>query len=151
MELAKEALSNQPAARASLTLAGVIAGVEASDAPAAVKEQLLTILRAAQDLVVNDPTVDARQVVRDALQQVRDARIASAVERIITIVDGLEPRATEQGNSDALLLLAQVRSLVQPTDGSLPTRDQLHEARNILRDILELLGPEVTPTTSVAL
>ena len=151
MELAKEALSNQPAARASLTLAGVIAGVEASDAPAAVKEQLLTILRAAQDLVVNDPTVDARQVVRDALQQVRDARIASAVERIITIVDGLESRATEQGNSDALLLLAQVRSLVQPTDGSLPTRDQLHEARHILRDILELLGPEVTPTTSVAL
>ena len=151
MELVKEALSDQPAARASLTLAGVIAGVEASGAPAAVKEQLLTILRAAQDLVVNDPTVDARQVVRDALQQVRDARIASAVERIITIVDGLESRATEQGNSDALLLLAQVRSLVQPTDGSLPTRDQLHEARHILRDILELLGPEVTPTTSVAL
>ena len=150
MELAKEALSNQPAARASLTLAGVIAGVEASDAPAAVKEQLLTILRAAQDLVLNDPTVDARQVVRDALQQVRDARIASAVERIITIVDGLESRATEQGNSDALLLLAQVRSLVQPTDGSLPTRDQLHEARHILRDVLDLLEPEVTPTTSTA-
>ena len=151
MELAKDALSDQPAARASLTLAGVIAGVEASDAPAAVKAQLLIILRAAQDLVWNDPTVDARQVVRGALQQVRDARIASAIGRIIAIVEGLEPRATEQGNSDALLLLAQVRSLVQPTDGSQPTRDQLHEARHILRDVLELLGPEVTPTTSVAL
>ena len=150
MELVKEALSDQPAARASLTLAGVIAGVEASDAPAAIKEQLLTILRAAQDQVLNDPTVDARQVVRDALQQVRDARIASAVGRIIAIVDRLEPQATEQGNSDALLLLAQVRSLVQPSDGSQPTRDQLHEARHILRDVLELLGPEVTPSTSAA-
>ena len=151
IELAKEALREQPAARASLTLAGVIAGVEASGAPASVKEQLITILRAAQDLVLNDPTVDARQVVRDALQQVRDARIASAVGRVIAIVDRLEPQATEQGNSDALLLLAQVRSLVQPTDGSLPTRDQLHEARHILHDILDLLEPEVTPTTSVAL
>lgn len=150
MELVKEALSDQPAARASLTLAGAIAGVEASDAPAAIKEQLLAILRAAQDQVLNDRTVDARQVVRDALQQVRDARIASAVGRIIAIVDRLEPQATEQGNSDALLLLAQVRSLVQPSDGSQPTRDQLHEARHILRDVLELLEPEVTPTTSAA-
>ncbi|CAB4735266.1 unannotated protein [freshwater metagenome] len=151
MELAKDALRDHPAARASLTLAGVIAAVQASDAPAAVKEQLLTILRAAQDQVLNDPTVDARQVVRDALQQVRDARIASAVGRIIAIVDRLEPQANEQGNSDALLLLAQVRSLVQPSDGSQPTRDQLHEARQILHDVLDLLGPGVTPTTTVAL
>ncbi len=151
MDLAKDALSDQPAARASLTLAGVIAAVQASDAPDAVKEQLLAILRAAQDQVLNDPTVDARQVVRDALQQVRDARIASAVGRIIAIVDRLEPQATEQGNSDALLLLAQVRSLVQPSDGSQPTRDQLHEARQILHDVLDLLGPEVAPTTTVAI
>lgn len=151
MELAKDALRDHPAARASLTLAGVIAAVQASDAPAAVKEQLLTILRAAQDQVLNDPTVDARQVVRDALQQVRDARIASAVGRIIAIVDRLEPQANEQGNSDALLLLAQVRSLVQPSDGSQPTRDQLHEARQILHDVLDLLEPEVAPTTTVAL
>lgn len=151
MESAKDALSDQPAARASLTLAGVIAGVEASDAPAAVKEQLLIILRAAQDLVLNDPTVDARQVVRDALQQVRDARIASAVGRVIAIVDRLEPQATEQGNSDALLLLAQIRSLVQPSDGSQPTRDQLHEARRILRDVLDLMTPVTAPTTTVTL
>ena len=150
MKLVKEALSDQPAARASLTLAGVIAGVEASDAPTAVKERLLTILRAAQDQVVNDPTVDARQVVRDALQQVRDARIASAVGRVIAIVDRLELLATEQGNSDALLLLAQVRALVQPADGSQPNRELLHEARHILRDVLDLLEPEVTPTTSAA-
>jgi hypothetical protein len=151
MELAKDALRDHPAARASLTLAGVIAAVQASDAPAAVKEQLLTILRAAQDQVLNDPTVDARQVVRDALQQVRDARIASAVGRIIAIVDRLEPQANEQGNSDALLLLAQVRTLVQPSDGSQPTRDQLHEARRILRDVLDLMTPEIAPTTTVAI
>ena len=150
MKLAKDALSDQPTARASLTLVGVIAAVQASDAPAAVKEQLLTILRVAQDQVLNDPTVDARQVVRDALQQVRDSRIASAVRRIISIVDRLEPRATELGNSDALLLLAQVRSLMQPSDGSQPTRDQLHEARQILHDVLDLLGSEITPTTTVA-
>ncbi|MDP4712940.1 MAG: hypothetical protein NWS27_01840, partial [Ilumatobacteraceae bacterium] len=149
MRLAKDALVDQPAARASMTLAGVIAAVEASDAPEAVKAQLLTVLRTAQDLVLNDSTVDARQVVRDALQQVRDARVASAVSRIIAVVDRLDPRATEQNNADALLLLAQVRSLMQPTDGSSPSRDQLHEARHILRDVLELLGPEVVPTTTV--
>ncbi len=150
MHLAKDALADQPAARASLTLAGIIAAVEASDAPEAVKAQLLSVLRAAQDQVLNDPTVDAHQVVRDALQKVRDARIASAVSRIIAVVDRLEPRATEQANSDALLLLAQVRSLMQPSDGSQPTRDQLHEARQILHDVLDLLGPEITPTTTVA-
>ena len=149
MRLAKDALVDQPAARASMTLAGVIASVEASDAPEAVKAQLLTVLRTAQDLVLNDSTVDARQVVRDALQQVRDARVASAVSRIIAVVDRLDPRATEQNNADALLLLAQVRSLMQPTDASSPSRDQLHEARHILRDVLELLGPELVPTTTV--
>lgn len=149
MRLAKDALVDQPAARASMTLAGVIAGVEASDAPEAVKAQLLTVLRTAQDLVLNDSTVDARQVVRDALQQVRDARVASAVSRIIAVVDRIDPRAIEQNNADALLLLAQVRSLMEPTDGSSPSRDQLHEARHILRDVLELLGPEVVPTTTV--
>ena len=149
MRLAKDALVDQPAARASMTLAGVIAAVEASDAPEAVKTQLLTVLRTAQELVLNDSTVDARQVVRDALQQVRDARVASAVSRIIAVVDRLDPRATEQNNADALLLLAQVRSLMQPTDASSPSRDQLHEARHILRDVLELLGPELVPTTTV--
>ena len=149
MRLAKDALVDQPAARASMTLAGVIAAVEASDAPEAVKTQLLTVLRTAQELVLNDSTVDARQVVRDALQQVRDARVASAVSRIIAVVDRLDPRATEQNNADALLLLAQVRSLMEPTDGSSPSRDQLHEARHILRDVLELLGPDLVPTTTV--
>ena len=148
MRLAKEALVDQPAARASMTLAGVIAAVEVSDAPEAVKAQLLTVLRTAQDLVLNDPTADAHQVVRDALQQVRDARVASAVSRIIAVVDRLDPRATEQNNADALLLLAQVRFLMQPADGSSPSRNQLHEARHILRDVLKLLGPEVVPTTA---
>lgn len=151
MHLAQDAFVAQPSARASVTLAGVISAVEASDASDEVKAQLLALLRAAQDQVNADPTADAQQIVRDALQQVRDARIASAVQRMIEIVGHLETAAENQGNTDALLLLTQVRSLVQPGDGSLPTRDQLHEARRILRDVLDLMTPEIAPTTTVAI
>ena len=68
---------------------------------------------------------------------------------MIQIVERLEVAADTQGNSDALLLLAQVRSLVQPGDGSLPTRDQLHNARRILLDVLDLLTPIPAPTTTM--
>jgi hypothetical protein len=149
MDLAKDALADMPTARASVTLAGVIAAVEASDASDEVKTQLLAVLRAAQDQVLADPTADAQQIVRDALQQVRDARIAAVVQRMIQIVERLEVAADTQGNSDALLLLAQVRSLLQPGDGSLPARDQLHNARRILLDVLDLLTPVTAPTTTI--
>jgi len=151
MHLAQDAFVAQPSARASVTLAGVISAVEASDASAEVKAQLLALLHAAQDQVNADPTADAQQIVRAALQQVRDARIASAVQRMIEIVGRLEVAADTQGNSDALLLLAQVRSIIEVGDGSLPTRDQLHEARRILRDVLDLMTPEIAPTTTVAI
>ncbi len=149
MHLAQDAFVAQPSARASVTLAGVISAIEASDASAEVKAQLLALLHAAQDQVNADPTADAQQIVRAALQQVRDARIASAVQRMIEIVGRLEVAADTQGNSDALLLLAQVRSLVQPGDGSLPTRDQLHAARRNLLDVLDLLTPVTMPPTTV--
>jgi hypothetical protein len=149
MELAQDALVGQPTARAAVTLAGVIAAVESSDASDEVKAQLLAVLHAAQDQVLTDPTADAQQIVRAALQQVRDARIAAVVQRIIEIVERLEVAADTQGNSDALLLLAQVRSLVQPGDGSLPARDQLHNARRILLDVLDLLTPIEAPTTTI--
>jgi hypothetical protein len=151
MHLAQDAFVAQPSARASVTLAGVISAVEASDAPDEVKAQLLALLHAAQDQVNADPTADAQQIVRDALQQVRDARIASAVQRMIEIVGHLETAAENQGNTDALLLLTQVRSIIEVGDGSLPTRDQLHEARRILRDVLDLMTPEIAPTTTVAI
>ena len=149
MDLAKDALADMPTARASVTLAGVIAAVEASDASDEVKTQLLAVLRAAQEQVLADPTADAQQIVRAALQQVRDARIAAVVQRMIEIVGRLEVAADTQGNSDALLLLAQVRSLLQPGDGSLPARDQLHNARRILLDVLDLLTPVTAPTTTI--
>ena len=149
IDLAKEALKDQPTARAAMTLAGVIAAVEASNAPEAVKAQLLVVLRAAQEQVLNNPTADARQIVRDALREVRDARIAAAVARIVAIIERLEIEATEMGNPDALLLLAQARSIVQPADGSQPTRNQLHEARHILRDVIKLLTPITAPETTI--
>lgn len=149
MDLAQDALVGQPTARAAVTLAGVIAAVEASDASDEVKARLLAVLRGVQDQILADPTADAQQIVRDALQQVRDARIAAVVQRMIEIVERLEVAADTQGNSDALLLLAQVRSLVQPGDGSLPTRDQLHNARRILLDVLDLLTPIPAPTTTM--
>ena len=149
IELAQDALVDQPTARAAVTLAGVIAAVEASDASDEVKAQLLAVLHAAQDQVLADPTADAQQIVRAALQQVRDARIAAVVQRMIEIVGRLEVAADTQGNSDALLLLAQVRSLLQPGDGSLPARDQLHNARRILLDVLDLLTPVTAPTTTI--
>ena len=149
MDLAQDALVGIPTARAAVTLAGVIAAVEASDASDEVKAQLLAVLHAAQDQVLADPTADAQQIVRAALQQVRDARIAAVVQRMIQIVERLEVAADTQGNSDALLLLAQVRSLIQPGDGSLPARDQLHNARRILLDVLDLLTPATAPTTTM--
>jgi len=149
MDLAQDALVGVPTARAAVTLAGVIAAVEASDASDEVKAQLLAVLNAARDQILADPSADAQQIVRDALQQVRDARIAAVVQRMIQIVERLEVAADTQGNSDALLLLAQVRSLVQPGDGSLPARDQLHNARRILLDVLDLLTPATAPTTTM--
>ena len=149
MDLAQDALVGIPTARAAVTLAGVIAAVEASDASDEVKAQLLAVLNAARDQILADPSADAQQIVRDALQQVRDARIAAVVQRMIQIVERLEVAADTQGNSDALLLLAQVRSLVQPGDGSLPARDQLHNARRILLDVLDLLTPVTAPTTTI--
>ena len=149
MDLAQDALVGIPTARAAVTLAGVIAAVEASDASDEVKAQLLAVLNAARDQILADPSADAQQIVRDALQQVRDARIAAVVQRMIQIVERLEVAADTQGNSDALLLLAQVRSLIQPGDGSLPARDQLHNARRILLDVLDLLTPATAPTTTM--
>lgn len=149
MDLAQDALVGRPTARAAVTLAGVIAAVEASDASDEVKARLLAVLRGVQDQILADPTADAQQIVRAALQQVRDARIAAVVQRMIQIVERLEVAADTQGNSDALLLLAQVRSLVQPGDGSLPARDQLHNARRILLDVLDLLTPITAPTTTI--
>jgi len=149
IRLAREALDETPAAKAILTLAGVIAAVEASNMPADVKAELLVVLNAAKDRLVADPTADPRQVVRDALNRVREARIAASVQKMLAIATRLETAATTAGNTDALLLITEARALLQPSDASLPDRDDLHRARRILVRVAIMLRPVTPPATTV--
>ena len=149
IRLAREALQETPASRAILTLAGVIAAVNASDMPADVKAELLTVLNAAKDRLIADPSADPRQVVREALNQVREARIAASVQKMLAIATRLETAATTSGNTDALLMITEARALLQPSDGSLPDRDDLHHARRILVRVAILLRATTPPSTTV--
>lgn len=149
MELAREALEANPASKAILTLAGVIAAITASDMPADVKAELLVVLNAAKDRLIDDPTADPGQVVRDALNQVREARIAASVQRMLAIADRLETAATTAGNTDALLMITEARVLLQPSDGSLPDREDLHRARRILVRVAILLRSSTPSSTTV--
>jgi hypothetical protein len=149
MRLTREALQEIPASKALLTLAGVIAAVNASDMPADVKAELLIVLNAAKDRLINDPAADPGQVVRDALNQVREARIAASVQKMLAIAARLETEATEAGNADAVLMITEARALLQPSDASLPDRDDLHHARRILVRVAILLRATTPPTTTV--
>jgi hypothetical protein len=148
MRLARAALEETPGSRALLTLAGVIAAVNASDLADDVKSQLLEVLNAAKERILTDSTVDPKQVVRDALNQVREARIAATVQRMLAVADRLETLATNAGNNDALLLIAEARALLQPSDGSLPRREDLHRARRILVRVAVMLAPSTAPSTT---
>lgn len=151
MHLAREVLEESPGAKALLTLAGVISAVTASDLPDDVKSALLGVLEAAKDRILTDPTVDAKQIVRDALTQVREARITATVQRMLEVATRLENLATEVGNGDATLLIAEARALLQPSDATLPTRGDLHHARRILVRVATMLAttpPTTTPPTS---
>ncbi|MFM8563277.1 MAG: hypothetical protein ACKOCE_05210 [Acidimicrobiia bacterium] len=151
MHLAREVLEESPGAKALLTLAGVISAVTASDLPDNVKSALLGVLEAAKDRILTDPTVDAKQIVRDALTQVREARITATVQRMLEVATRLENLATEVGNGDATLLIAEARALLQPSDATLPTRGDLHHARRILVRVATMLAttpPTTTPPTS---
>lgn len=149
MRLARAALEGTPASKAILTLAGVIAAVSASDMPADVKAELLIVLSAAKDRLTADPTADARQIVRDALNEVREARVAASVQKMLAIASRLETAATTADNADALLMIAEARALLQPSDGSLPDRDDLHRARRILVRVAILLRATTPPSTTV--
>lgn len=151
MHLAREVLEESPGAKALLTLAGVISAVTASDLPDDVKAALLGVLDAAKERILADPTVDAKQIVRDALTRVREARIVATVQRMLDVATRLENLATEAGNGDATLLIAEARALLQPSDASLPTRDDLHRARRILVRVATMLAttpPTTTPATT---
>ena len=149
MRLTREALQETPGSRAILTLAGVIAAVNASDMPADVKSELLAVLNAAKDRLLADPSAEPKQVVRDALNQVREARIAASVQKMLAIAARLETAATTAGNADALLMITEARALLQPSDGSLPDRDDLHHARRILVRVAILLRATTPPSTTV--
>ncbi|MEY2641897.1 MAG: hypothetical protein RLZZ368_544, partial [Actinomycetota bacterium] len=148
MNLAREALEEVPASRAVLTLAGVIAAITASDMPDDVKARLLEVLGAAKDQILADPTIDPKQIVRDALNEVRDARIAATVAKMLDIATRLETAATDAGNTNALLLITEARALLQPNDGSLPDRDDLHHARRILVRVAIMLRASTSPSTT---
>lgn len=148
MNLAREALEEVPASRAVLTLAGVIAAITASDMPDDVKARLLEVLGAAKDQILADPTIDPKQIVRDALNEVRDARIAATVAKMLDIATRLETAATDAGNTNALLLITEARALLQPGDGSLPDRDDLHHARRILVRVAIMLRASTSPSTT---
>ncbi|NDA76738.1 MAG: hypothetical protein EBY07_02815 [Actinobacteria bacterium] len=148
MNLAREALEEVPASRAVLTLAGVIAAITASDMPDDVKARLLEVLGAAKDQILADPTIDPKQIVRDALNEVRDARIAATVAKMLDIATRLETAATDAGNTNALLLITEARALLQPSDGSLPDRDDLHHARRILVRVAIMLRASTSPSTT---
>jgi hypothetical protein len=106
------------------------------------------VLGAAKDQILADPTIDPKQIVRDALNEVRDARIAATVAKMLDIATRLETAATDAGNTNALLLISEARALLQPGDGSLPDRDDLHHARRILVRVAIMLRASTSPSTT---
>ena len=144
--LAREALETNPADQALVTLAGVIAAVQQSNAPDSVKQAILAVLEAARQTILSDPTVDPQEVVHDALERVRDLRVAESVRKLVELSNRLEAIAVEQGNSAAVSLIDQAQALLTPVDGSLPNRDDVHRAKRLLRRAAHLLRPPTTST-----
>ena len=144
--LAREALETNPADQALVTLAGVIAAVQQSNAPDSVKQAILAVLEAARQTILSDPTVDPQEVVHDALERVRDLRVAESVRKLVELSNRLEAIAVEQGNSAAVSLIDQAQALLTPVDGSLPSRDDVHRAKRLLRRAAHLLRPPTTST-----
>jgi hypothetical protein len=142
MRLARVALAAKPGARASVTLAGIINQLENSNAPEEAKAEMLDIIKKALEQAQQNPDADLTQAVKDAIEQARAARIAAAVEKLRGITDSLTADATAAGSTEALLILADVVAVLNPTDGSTPTRDQLHEARSTLEEVMLILHPE---------
>jgi len=144
--LAREALEQSPADQALVTLAGVIAAVQQSNASESVKQAILAVLEAARRTILDDPSADPQEVVRDALEQVRDLRVAESVRKLVELSNRLETIAVEQANAAAIALIDEAQALLTPADGTLPNRDEVHRAKRLLRRAAHLLRP---PTTTV--
>jgi len=148
--LAREALGENPADQALVTLAGVIAAVERSDAPADVKQSILAVLEAARQTILSDPSVNPQEVVREALEEVRAIRVQASVRRLIELSNRLESIADEQQNVEAGALIDQAQALLAPADGSIPERDDVHRAKRLLRRAANMLRPVVSTTVPVS-
>ena len=142
MRLARTALGAKPGARASVTLAGVLSQLENSNASDEAKAAMLEVITRALEQAQLDPDADPTEAVKAALEQARAARVAAAVEKLRVITESLTADAEAASNVEALLILADVVAVLNPTDGSTPTRDQLHEARATLEQVIQVLHPE---------
>ena len=142
MRLARTALGAKPGARASVTLAGVLSQLENSNASDEAKAAMLEVITKALEQAQLNPDADPTEAVKAALEQARAARIAAAVEKLRAVTEILTADAEAASNVEALLILADVVAVLNPTDGSTPTRDQLHEARATLEQVIQVLHPE---------
>lgn len=140
MELVHKALEKLPGARDAVRLAGVIAAVQASSAPQEVKDRIATVLKAAQDTAALHPEVDSHEAVKKALEDARKERIAAAVDRIGQLIPALVDAADAVSDADAALLLQQSLVLLQPSDGSLPTPEVIHEVHDLIASAIELIA-----------
>ena len=145
MRLARTALVAKPGARASVTLAGVLSQLENSNASDEAKAAMLEVITKALEQAQLNPDADPTEAVKAALEQARAARVAAAVEKLRAITEILTADAEAASNLEALLILADVVAVLNPTDGATPTRDQLHEARATLEQVIQVLHPEAAP------
>ena len=111
-----------------------------------MKQAILAVLEAARRTILDDPSADPQEVVRDALEQVRDLRVAESVRKLVELSNRLETIAVEQANAAAIALIDEAQALLTPADGTLPNRDEVHRAKRLLRRAAHLLRP---PTTTV--
>lgn len=150
MRLARAALGTKPGARASVTLAGVLSQLENSNVSAEAKAAIMEVITKALNQAQQNPDADPTEAVKAALEQARAARIAAAVERLSAITADLTADAEAASSIESLLILADVVAVLNPSDGSTPTRDQLHEARSTLEQVLTILHPELSEDASAA-
>lgn len=131
MRLVRAALEERPGARHAIVLAGVIASVQASNAPEDVKAALVAKLQLVHDKAASAPELDQHELVAEALREIRAERIAAAVARASTLIETLREAAAVTENAAADLLLSQALALLRPADGT-PTIEALREVRSLV-------------------
>ena len=142
MDLARLALSAKPGARAAMTLAGVIKRLEDARESSPEREEMINLIRVALEQARLNPDADINELVKEALEQARELRIAAARLKLLAIAERLTQEATLAGNNDMLVILSSVVAEIQSPDDTLPTREQLRRMRDTLEDVSSILHPE---------